>query len=60
MLDLIPEDPHITSLEMVELLHINRSAIQKHLSKLTTEGWLIRSGSKKTGKWEVVDAIEIP
>lgn len=60
ILDLIHEDPYITSLEMVELLHINRSAIQKHLRKLTAEGWLIRSGSKKTGKWEVVDAIEIP
>lgn len=60
ILDLIKDNPYITSLKMVKYLNMNRSAIQKHLVKLAAEGWLIRSGSKKTGRWEVVDAIEIP
>jgi ATP-dependent DNA helicase RecG len=59
IIDIIEHNPFVTSMEIAEDLGINRSAVQKHLAKLTTDGWLRRTGPKKTGRWVVVAAIEL-
>lgn len=59
IIDIIEHNPFVTSMEIAEDLGINRSAVQKHLQKLTADGWLRRTGSKKTGRWEVYNAIEL-
>lgn len=59
ILEIIEADPSTTSMEIAKALGINRSAVQKHLQKLTADGWLHRSGSKKSGRWEVYNAVEI-
>jgi len=57
--DLMKSNPYITSLQLANTLNINRSAVQKHLTKLSAGGWIRRSGSKKAGRWEVFDAVEM-
>ena len=59
IIDIIEHNPFVTSMEIAEALGINRSAVQKHLAKLTADGWLRRTGPKKKGRWVVVTAIEL-
>lgn len=59
IIDIIEHNPFVTSMEIAEDLGINRSAVQKHLAKLIADGWLRRTGPKKTGRWVVVTAIEL-
>lgn len=59
ILDLVKGDPTITSSEIASTLKMNRSAVQKHLAKLTADGWLERKGSKKSGYWRLKSYIQI-
>lgn len=54
LLDLIVKKPTITRKELSEALHINQSAIQKHIEKLKKEGVIFREGSDKKGFWKVI------
>jgi len=50
---LIKEDKHITQKIMAEKLDLSVKAIEKNISKLKTNGILIRKGGKKIGYWEI-------
>ena len=45
---------NITTMELMNRLHLGKTSIQKYLKELTDEGFLKRVGSKKTGYWEIV------
>ena len=50
---LIKEDKYITQKNMAEKLGLSVKAIEKNISKLKTNGILIRKGGKKIGYWEI-------
>ncbi len=47
-------NPSLSISELAEILGINRSAVQKHMKFLQGKGYIMRSGSRKAGKWQVV------
>ncbi|MBO7206432.1 MAG: DUF977 family protein [Kiritimatiellae bacterium] len=55
LLGLLKDRPQATQSDMVAIVGINRSAIQRHLSNLKAAGRLRRIGPDKGGHWEVVD-----
>ena len=55
LLGLLKDRPQATQGDMVAIVGINRSAIQRHLSNLKAAGRLRRIGPDKGGHWEVVD-----
>ncbi|GAB6393645.1 MAG: cell filamentation protein Fic [Treponematales bacterium] len=55
LLRLLAENPNITRKELSEALHINPSAIQKHIAKLKKAGVLTRTGSDRKGTWVIKD-----
>ena len=55
LLGLLKDRPQATQSDMVAIVGINRSAIQRHLSNLKAAGRLLRIGPDKGGHWEVVD-----
>ena len=55
LLTLLKNHPHLTQTGMSNALGINRSAIQKQISKLKAAGRLRRIGPDKGGHWEVVE-----
>ena len=55
LLGLLKDRPQSTQGDMVAIVGINRSAIQRHLSNLKAAGRLRRIGPDKGGHWEVVD-----
>ena len=55
LLGLLKDRPQATQGDMVAIVGINRSAIQRHLSNLKAAGRLLRIGPDKGGHWEVVD-----
>ena len=52
VLKLIASDNRISRSGIAEVLHINESAIQKHLNNLKEAGFLIRQGGTR-GYWEI-------
>lgn len=46
--------PDISRRELVELLGISSSAIQKHIRLLKNDGIIIRIGSDRKGLWRVL------
>ncbi|PHQ27714.1 winged helix-turn-helix transcriptional regulator [Leeuwenhoekiella nanhaiensis] len=52
VLKLIAEDNRISRSGIAEVLHINESAIQKHLNNLKDAGYIERQGGTR-GYWEV-------
>jgi hypothetical protein len=55
LLGLLRDCPQSTQRDMVAIVGINRSAIQRHLFNLKASGRLRRIGPDKGGHWEVVD-----
>jgi Fic family protein len=53
-LDLIKENPSITRKELSEKLGINPSAVQKHIQKLKSDGFIERIGGDKGGYWKIL------
>ena len=51
---MIKDNPSISSIEMANLIGINRSAISKHLKKLKEDHIIKREGPAKGGKWIMI------
>ena len=52
ILKMIASDNRISRSGIAEVLHINESAIQKHLNNLKNKGYLQRKGGTR-GYWEI-------
>ena len=51
---MIKDNPSISSIEMANLIGINRSEISKHLKKLKEDHIIKREGPAKGGKWIII------
>lgn len=51
---MIKDNPSISSIEMANLIGINRSAKSKHLKKLKEDHIIKREGPAKGGKWIII------
>ena len=56
IIDMIRQDPDVTTSEMAEKIGISRRSIAKITNKLQAEGVIQRIGARKDGHWEVVDS----
>lgn len=54
LLQMIADDPTVTTTQMASALGINRSAVSKHLDRLKADGRLRRVGPDKGGHWELL------
>ena len=54
IINLLIQKPSLSISELAEILGINRSAVQKHIKSLQEKGYIMRSGSRKTGEWQVL------
>ena len=57
-LDLIRENPYVTTQEMADSIGIIRRTIAKHIRSLQNRGIIKRVGPDKGGHWEVIDGEE--
>ena len=55
ILKILTKKPHISRNELVYMIGINPSAIQKHFKKLQESGYIRRVGPDFGGHWEVVN-----
>ena len=55
ILDLIRENPYVTSQEMADSIGIIRRTVAKHIRSLQNQGIIKRVGPDKGGHWEVID-----
>ena len=55
VVEMIAENPSITSDLMALELEMTRRGIEKIIAKLKEEGIIKRSGSRKTGYWEIIE-----
>jgi DeoR/GlpR family transcriptional regulator of sugar metabolism len=49
------EDPQLTIPDLASRLSKSASAVQRGILKLQQQGYLRRTGSRKSGHWEVID-----
>lgn len=54
VLNLLKENPVQTREELATQIGIDKRTVQRCLDKLTSNGYIVRIGSKKTGYWEVL------
>lgn len=54
IIQMIKDNPTISSTEMANQIGINRSAISKHLKKLKEDNIIKREGPAKGGKWIII------
>jgi len=54
VLELIRENPAVSRKELSEKLSINPSAVQKHIEKLKSDGFIKRIGGDRGGHWEIL------
>ena len=54
VLELIRENPQITTTELSERIGITRRSVAKIMNKLQTENVIRRVGSRKIGFWEII------
>jgi len=55
ILDLIRENPYVTTQEMADSIGIIRRTVAKHIKSLQEKGKIKRIGPDKGGHWEVID-----
>ena len=55
VLDMIRADPHVTRAEIADSLGISQSTVGTVLSRLKSDGIIVRVGSNKNGKWLVLE-----
>lgn len=55
ILNCIRENPSVTRNELVQIVGISSSAIQKHINNLKEKGSIRRIGGDRGGHWEVLD-----
>ena len=56
IIDMIRQNPDVTTSEMANKIGISRRSIAKITNKLQTEGVILRVGVRKDGHWEIVDS----
>ena len=56
IMEMISENPNITTSEIAERIGIDRRNVQEHIKKLQELGVLHREGGRKNGKW-IIDKI---
>ncbi|MBR1990590.1 MAG: MarR family transcriptional regulator [Firmicutes bacterium] len=52
---MLKEEPGLTQSEMARRLNTSRRTVQRIIKELYINGYLSRSGSKKSGQWVVHD-----
>ena len=55
IIDLIKEDPNISTQDMADIIGIDRRNIARNLKKLQENGIVKRIGPDKGGYWEIVN-----
>ena len=55
ILELIKENPKVTTQEMADTLGIIRRTVTKHIKNLREQGVIKRIGPDKGGHWEVIE-----
>ena len=54
IIDLIKEDPYISTSKMAEIIGVNRRNIARNIKKLQEQGVVRRVGPDKGGFWEII------
>ncbi len=54
ILDIIKENPHITKNELLKILDVSDTTIDKNIAYLKKYNYIKRIGSKKTGYWDII------
>ena len=54
IIDLIKEDPYISTTKMAEIIGVDRRNIARNIKKLQEQGVVRRVGPDKGGFWEVI------
>ena len=54
IIDLIKEDPYISTSKMAEIIGVDRRNIARNIKKLQEQGVVRRVGPDKSGFWEVI------
>ena len=55
VLEILKEKPATTQTQLMERLDLTRKQIQKVIKELQKEGFLVREGSNRNGRWIVVN-----
>jgi len=55
IIDLIRENPYVTTQEMADAIGIIRRTVAKHVRSLQDQGIIKRIGPDKGGHWEVIE-----
>jgi len=55
ILNTFKDDPTVSSAQLVEIVGMGSTNIEKDIRYLKEHGWICRVGSAKDGQWEVVD-----
>ena len=55
IMDLVREDPYISTTKMAEIIGIDRRNIARNIKKLQEQGIVRRVGPDKGGFWEIID-----
>ena len=54
IIDLIKEDPYISTSKMAEIIGVDRRNIARNIKKLKEQGAVRRVGPDKGGFWEII------
>ena len=54
IIDLIKEDPYISTSKMAEIIGVDRRNIARNIKKLKEQGAVRRAGPDKGGFWEII------
>lgn len=54
IIQLLSENPSVTSTRLAELLGLHRATVMRNLNRLKEKGLLERVGSDKTGYWKII------
>lgn len=55
ILNVLRRSPHATNAEIANALGLSRATVTRHLQRLKTAGLIERSGSNKTGYWNILE-----
>ena len=58
ILDLMFEDPKITTSDMCDRLGLSRKTVSKHIKELKESGMIERVGSDRKGYWKIIKTEE--
>ena len=50
--------PNVKALKMANIIGVSESAIDKDIRKLKDEKYIIREGSRKSGRWRIISRKE--